>query len=382
MSINLNSYPILNQYVIVGQSGITSAATLTIVGGNYGNSGGPGQITGTIVGGTLDQADIVTATSQLGTLKTDINNLVSGFSTHTNIGTTPAGMTFNSGIDYFSATSITFTGALTLVFDAQGDPNAQFFITARSGTITFTTVAFSLINGANAQNIFWNASVTISSAGPTTAVPGILMSGSAAITFAGVTTINGRAYSPGTNVTFAANTTINYATQPVPCYLKGSLVLTESGYVPIENLKVDDRVLTKGRIYNGNYIPNKRFVSRTIKWLDSFKPSNLNKDSLPICIEKDALGINYPNKDLYVSPDHGIIFGNKFVSAKDLINDKTIYQDTECQDIEYYHLELDIHSLIIVNGILGESYLDDNNRYIFDNKISELDYKTEIAVEL
>jgi hypothetical protein len=56
------------------------------------------------------------------------------------------------------------------------------------------------------------------------------------------------------------------------------------------------------------------------------------------------------------------------VQAKRLINEDTIYQDTECNSIEYYHLECKNHNLIIANGILAESYLDIKNRYVFNNK--------------
>jgi len=55
------------------------------------------------------------------------------------------------------------------------------------------------------------------------------------------------------------------------------------------------------------------------------------------------------------------------VRAKNLINNDTIFQDKDCTEVEYYHVECNRHSAIIANGLLAESYLDiDNNRKVFE----------------
>ena len=54
-------------------------------------------------------------------------------------------------------------------------------------------------------------------------------------------------------------------------------------------------------------------------------------------------------------------------SAKNIVNGTTIYQDNECDNVEYYHLECENHSAIIANGVLAETYLDVNNRDVFEN---------------
>ena len=59
------------------------------------------------------------------------------------------------------------------------------------------------------------------------------------------------------------------------------------------------------------------------------------------------------------------------VLARDIVNGETIYQDNECNSIEYYHLELQEHSAISVNGVLCESFLDvDNLKNVFENNIN------------
>lgn len=54
------------------------------------------------------------------------------------------------------------------------------------------------------------------------------------------------------------------------------------------------------------------------------------------------------------------------VIASSLINGCSIYQDMECHSVEYYHLECKTHCVIFANGVLAETYLDTNNRYVFD----------------
>ena len=90
-------------------------------------------------------------------------------------------------------------------------------------------------------------------------------------------------------------------------------------------------------------------------------------------------------KDLYVSPNHGILINGKMTRAWSLVNGETVYQDTECNEITYYHLECKEHVAIIANGVLAESYLDCDNRYVFEKigkwycnwKLNNLDFKIE-----
>jgi hypothetical protein len=97
----------------------------------------------------------------------------------------------------------------------------------------------------------------------------------------------------------------------------------------------------------------------------------LNDKSRPICIEKNAFGSNIPFQDLYVSPGHSLIVENRMAISSSLMNGKTIYQDEECIEVEYYHVECRNYSAIYANGMLAESYYDSNNRYVFD-RISDI----------
>jgi hypothetical protein len=172
----------------------------------------------------------------------------------------------------------------------------------------------------------------------------------------------------GTNSVNDINTTSN--DNIIICYLKGTLILTKQGLVPIENIKAGHSVVTKGKIYRNSYInPNDKIKIEPVMWISKFRVTNLNSKSRPICIKKDALGKNYPFQDLYVSPGHSLLLDSKMVLAKDLVNGITIYQDRECENVEYYHLECDRHSTIFANGVLSESFFEANNRHVFENSI-------------
>ncbi|MGF6886032.1 hypothetical protein ABIA39_007455, partial [Nocardia sp. GAS34] len=62
------------------------------------------------------------------------------------------GQTLTSGV-YHAAAGIGLNGTLTL--DGQGNPNAVFIFQAGTTLITGASSAVNLINGATANNVFW-----------------------------------------------------------------------------------------------------------------------------------------------------------------------------------------------------------------------------------
>jgi hypothetical protein len=207
-------------------------------------------------------------------------------------------------------------------------------------------------------------------------IPGLFFFSRSARIFSNFNII-GRVYSTGndsnltsleTNIVLSINGALD-CTQNIVCYVKGTLILTNQGFVPIENIKAGYKVITKGKIYNNKFFENEAKIEPVI-WISKFNVINLNEKSRPICIKKDALSKNNPFKDLYVSPNHALLLNGKIVLAKNILNGKTIYQDNECDSVEYYHLECENHSAIIANGILAETYLyGNNNRNVFENSI-------------
>jgi hypothetical protein len=301
---------------------------------------------------------------------------------------------------------------IQLEFDAGGDPNAQFFI--HGLTITFTGSTFSLINGAQPSNIFWvsdgyigitnssvpgiiiargeteNDGVEVLYNDPTTpmtlrghifsrsyiylvsSVPPLLLSRSDVSILEGPEPLMLGGPEPLALTLIAEPSYIPPPVPPEPpvvCYAKGTLILTKNGYVPIENMKAGDKVITNGKIYKNKNVKLEKIKTEPVLWVGKFKVNKLNTSSRPICITKNSLAKNFPFQDLYVSPNHSIIIDGEMVLAKDLVNEITIYQDNECEDVEYYHLECENHSTVIANGIVSESYLNMDNRSVFENSL-------------
>jgi len=345
-----NLFGVDTGYAILAQSGITSATTVNVNNGFYGTTTGFG-ITGTFNGiANNDPSYVDAANEQLDNLVTAINAILLTVPY-------PSSGNFIPGVKYTSSSTISPSGTLTFTAD---NPNDQFFIvTSASVSINFVPGVNIVLNGAaQAGNIFWlaNSSGLISTpAGFTDTIQGNLISGTA-VTIGGANTINGNIFAQGTNVTFAANTTVNAQTV---CYLKGTNILTETGYKKIEDLIVGDKVVTKGEIYNNEfYNHDSEYSFSPIKWIGNFTAPNLNEDTLPIYIQANAFQENEPNENLYVSPGHRILIDGKLICARDLVNGTTIYQDSNIISVEYYHFELETHSSVIANGVLSESFLD------------------------
>ena len=79
------------------------------------------------------------------------------------------------------------------------------------------------------------------------------------------------------------------------------------------------------------------------------------KDILPICIKAGALSDNVPRRNLWISPCHAMYFESVhregvLIEAKDLVNGTSIVQAERPKAVEYYHVELDSHDVIVAEG--------------------------------
>jgi hypothetical protein len=55
------------------------------------------------------------------------------------------------------------------------------------------------------------------------------------------------------------------------------------------------------------------------------------------------------------------------IEAKDLVNGVSIVQAERVENVEYFHIELESHDVIIAEGSLSESFVDDDSRGMFHN---------------
>jgi hypothetical protein len=142
------------------------------------------------------------------------------------------------------------------------------------------------------------------------------------------------------------------------CFLRGTLILTSHGEVPIEKLRAGNRVVTKFG------------VLRPIRWIGTqrFNPRFAGTTSLPIKFAKGSLGQGITSTDLYVSPGHAMLVGHLLAHAGALVNGTTITQPPFHGDsIDYFHLDLGSHDCVLANGAWAESYFEDSNRDSFHN---------------
>ena len=81
------------------------------------------------------------------------------------------------------------------------------------------------------------------------------------------------------------------------------------------------------------------------------------EEIVPIRVMKSALGPNIPHCDLFLSRYHCLYLDGALVPVVDLINNSTI---TRCraedlQEIEYFHIKLEQHSVIYAEGAACET---------------------------
>ncbi len=148
-----------------------------------------------------------------------------------------------------------------------------------------------------------------------------------------------------------------------PCYCRGTLIRKRCGEEPVEKLQLGDAVMTAAG------------VARPIKWIGRRSYGGRfvmgRKDILPVCIKAGALADNVPKRDLWISPNHAMYFkdehGGVLIEAKDLVNGVSIVQAERVEQVEYFHIELETHDVIIAEGALSESFIDDDSRGMFHN---------------
>ncbi len=127
----------------------------------------------------------------------------------------------------------------------------------------------------------------------------------------------------------------------IPCLLKGTKILTESGYKLIEDLTLEDILIT---------IDNKKthiveIFKNYIYATDRYEPYVIRK------------GQYNAFEDLYISPKHSILINNeRFIQTYKLRLEKSGIKD---QVITYYHIKTNnfFKDVIVANGVAVETYI-------------------------
>lgn len=140
----------------------------------------------------------------------------------------------------------------------------------------------------------------------------------------------------------------------MPCFVRGSRILTGTGYRPVETLRPGDLVVTR----DGG--------AQAIGWI-GWRTIDLARDPAaavlrPVVIAPGAFGPGRPRRALALSPLHAIFLHGVLVPAVLLVNGATITRDERGFAVTYYHVELDRHAVVLAEGLEAETYRDNGNR--------------------
>lgn len=179
---------------------------------------------------------------------------------------------------------------------------------------------------------------------------------------------SGGSYSAGEKVLLSSSpSTYQGPTQGDPiCYLAGSKVATPTGHKNIEDIHVGDCVKTYTQQHEVTEDQEVIWIGCSNVCVNKNLPDH--RAGYPVRVLKDAFSENVPFKDLLVTPEHGIYLEGKFIPARMLVNNATIFFDKSIESYKYYHIETNKHSIIKVDGVFSETYLDTGNRRSFVSK--------------
>ncbi|MDG1290394.1 MAG: Hint domain-containing protein [Lentibacter sp.] len=157
------------------------------------------------------------------------------------------------------------------------------------------------------------------------------------------------------NAFFGRDTTSRSVDNTTVCFAEGTEILTPDGPRPVEDFLPGDAVLTTDG--------TARKVVAVFRM-----PTSPTGASLPVRFEKGALGHNMPSKPLIVTANHRMLCASRltlrmfdsaevFFPAKRFVGLPGVESCSASTKLEFFHLQLETHSVICANGALTESCL-------------------------
>ena len=137
----------------------------------------------------------------------------------------------------------------------------------------------------------------------------------------------------------------------VPCFVSGTLIRSEAGDVPVERLRVGQKVWTRDA------------GLQPIRWIGR-RSLPAEGNMAPVRINAGTFG---DHGVLMVSPHHRVIVNNAqaellcgthevLIAARDLVDEKSVTRQMG-GFVEYVHILFDAHQVVWSNGLLTESFL-------------------------
>jgi hypothetical protein len=143
-------------------------------------------------------------------------------------------------------------------------------------------------------------------------------------------------------------------------FVEGTLILTPAGEVPVEHLRAGDQVVT----------PRAASPLARLVWVGriamDLAHQRLREMAAPVLVKAGALAEGVPFRDLQVGPNHALFVDGQLVPARLLVNGLTVIHQRWRMEVTYHRLDLDRHDLLVSDGALTGSTLDDGNRALFD----------------
>jgi len=145
----------------------------------------------------------------------------------------------------------------------------------------------------------------------------------------------------------------------VICFTPGTRILTPAGNRCIEDLREGDYVQTKD---NGQ---------QQIQWMGARRMSGARLFAMPklrpILIRAGLFGLDEPDEDLLVSPEHRLLVKGRvaldlfnapevLVAARDLVDHDRVSVDLSVREVTYVHMLLPQHEIVFANGVETESF--------------------------
>lgn len=170
----------------------------------------------------------------------------------------------------------------------------------------------------------------------------------------------------------------------VICFTPGTRIDTPDGPRLVEDLREGDAVQTMDSgIQHIQWVGKRRMTGARLYTMPYLRP---------IRVRAAAFGLDRPDQELLVSPDHRLLLRGDaaralfntpevLVAARDLVNGHSVNVDMGLREVTYIHLLLPHHHVIRANGVETESFhpasahfdaLDDSDRRRLETARPEL----------
>jgi Hint domain len=135
------------------------------------------------------------------------------------------------------------------------------------------------------------------------------------------------------------------------CFAAGARIATPRGDVRVEELRVGDFVLVSANA--ARHEAPIVWIGR--RWIDcASRPTP--RSVWPVRIAAHAFGPGKPRRALHLSPDHAVFLHGVLIPVRYLVDDGNVTQ-VPMNEVDYWHVELPNHDVILAEGLAVESYL-------------------------